>query len=147
MEKQTWLGNMKDIFVFSIFLFTMKNETVLPLLWFAVFCFLNSSLLWAWIVTISQIKFNAWLYRVSSFKTKLSRKSTRKVWSILKNLQKQRFRGVLRKRCSENMRQIYRRTPMPNCNFNKVALQLYWNHTSVWVFSSKFAAYFQNSFS
>ena len=29
---------------------------------------------------------------------------------------------VLRKRCSENMQQIYRRTPMPKCDFNKVAL-------------------------
>ena len=26
-------------------------------------------------------------------------------------------------------------------------LQLYWNHTSAWVFSCKFAAYFQNTFS
>ena len=31
--------------------------------------------------------------------------------------------------------------------FNKVALQLYWNHTSALVFSCKFAAYFQNTFS
>ena len=66
--------------------------------------------------------------------------------SWLKNVQKQPFRGVLLKRCSENMQQIYRRTPMPKCNFNKVALQLYWNRTSVWVFSCKFAAYFQNTF-
>ena len=35
---------------------------------------------------------------------------------------------------------------MPKCEFNKVAKQLYWNHTSAWVFSSKFAAYFQNTF-
>ena len=27
------------------------------------------------------------------------------------------------KRCSENMQQIYRRTPMPKCDFNKVAKQ------------------------
>ena len=27
--------------------------------------------------------------------------------------------------CSENMQQIYRRMPMPKCNFNKVAKQLY----------------------
>ena len=38
---------------------------------------------------------------------------------------KQPSRGVPRKRCSENMPQIYRRTPMPKCDFNKVALQLY----------------------
>ena len=56
-------------------------------------------------------------------------------------------RGVLRKICSENMQQIYRRTPMPKCNFNKVVLELYWNCTSAWVFSCKFAAYFQNTFS
>ena len=59
--------------------------------------------------------------------------------------QKQPSRGVLRKRCPENMQQIYR-TPMPKCNFNKVALQLYQNHTSAWMFSCKFAAYFQNIF-
>ena len=53
------------------------------------------------------------------------------------NVQKQPFRGVLRKRCSENMQQIYMRTPMPKCDFN----------TSAWVFSCKFAAYFQNTFS
>ena len=51
------------------------------------------------------------------------------------------------KRCSENMHQIYSRTRMPNCDFNKVTKQLYWNDTSAWVFSCKFAAYFQNTFS
>ena len=34
---------------------------------------------------------------------------------------KQPLRGVFKKRCSENMQQIYRRTPMPKCDFNKVA--------------------------
>ena len=33
--------------------------------------------------------------------------------------------GVPRKRYSENIQQIYRRTPMPRCDFNKVASQLY----------------------
>ena len=33
-------------------------------------------------------------------------------------------RGILRKRCSENMQQIYR-TRILKCNFNKVAKQLY----------------------
>ena len=44
-----------------------------------------------------------------------------------KNLkrQKQLSRGVLGKRCFENMQQIYRRTPMLKCDFNKVANQLY----------------------
>ena len=36
--------------------------------------------------------------------------------------QKQPSRGVLRKRCSENTRQIYWRKPMLKCDFNKVAL-------------------------
>ena len=39
--------------------------------------------------------------------------------------QKQPSKGVLSKRCSENMQQINRITPMPKCDFNKVALQLY----------------------
>ena len=60
-------------------------------------------------------------------------------------IQKQPPKGVPRKRCSENMQQIYRRPPMPKCDFNKVAKQLYWNSTSAWVFSCKFAAYFQNT--
>ena len=50
---------------------------------------------------------------------------------------------LLRKDNSKNMQQIYRRRPMPKCGFNKVAL----NHTSAWVFSCKFATYFQNTFS
>ena len=38
------------------------------------------------------------------------------------------------------------RTPMLKCDFNKAALQIYWNHTSAWVFSCKSAAYFQNTY-
>ena len=60
--------------------------------------------------------------------------------------QQQPPRGVPRNWCSENMQQIYRRTPMPKCDFNKVALQLYWNYTSAWLFSCKFLVYFQNTF-
>ena len=66
--------------------------------------------------------------------------------TILK-IQKQPPRGILRKRFSENMQQIYRRTTLPKCDFNKVAKQLYWNRTSAWVFSCKLAAYFQKNFS
>ena len=32
---------------------------------------------------------------------------------------------ALRKRCSKNMQQIYRRTIMTKCDFDKVAKQLY----------------------
>ena len=52
--------------------------------------------------------------------------------------QKQPSRGVLLKRCSEKMQQIYRRTPMPKCDLL--------NHASAWVFSRKFTACFQNTF-
>ena len=33
------------------------------------------------------------------------------------HFQKQPFRGALKKSCSENMQQIYRRTPKPKCEF------------------------------
>ena len=46
-------------------------------------------------------------------------------------IQKQPPRGILKKRCSENMQQIYRRTPMPKCdsiklqsNFIEITLRL-----------------------
>ena len=59
-------------------------------------------------------------------------------------LQKQPSRGVLRKMCPENAQKIYRKTPMPKCDFNKVAKQ---NRTLAWVFSYRLAVYFQNTFS
>ena len=40
-------------------------------------------------------------------------------------IQKQPHRGVHKKRCSENVQQIYRRTPIPKCDFNKVAKHFY----------------------
>ena len=52
---------------------------------------------------------------------------------IYLNWQKQSFRGVLRKRCSENMQQTYK-------------LSINWTRFSAWVFSCKFIAYFQNHF-
>ena len=39
------------------------------------------------------------------------------------SFQKKPSRGVLRKECSENMQQMYRRTPMLKCDFNKLALE------------------------
>ena len=45
--------------------------------------------------------------------------------NVLLSARKQPFIGVLKKSCSENMQQIYRRAPMPKCDFNKVAKQLY----------------------
>ena len=46
-------------------------------------------------------------------------------------IQKQPSRGLLEERCSKNMQQIYRRTPMPKCDFNK---QLHRNRSSAWVY-------------
>ena len=63
------------------------------------------------------------------------------------SVQKQPPRGVLKKRCSKNMQEIYRKTPIQKRDLNTVAKQLYWNPTSAWVFSCKFTAYFQNIFS
>ena len=59
---------------------------------------------------------------------------------------KQPSRAVLRKRCSENMQQIYKKTLMPNCDFNKLAKQLYRNCISAWLFCYKFGVYFKNIF-
>ena len=61
---------------------------------------------------------------------------------IIVKIQKQPPRGVPRKRCSGNMQQSDRRTPMPKCDFNKLVLQLYWNHTSAWVFPCEFSSEF-----
>ena len=41
-------------------------------------------------------------------------------------IQKQPFRGVLRKRCSKNVQQIHKRTPMSKCDFSKVAKHEYY---------------------
>ena len=43
----------------------------------------------------------------------------------MNTIHRQPCRGVLRKRCSENMKQIYRRTPIPKCDFNKAAFDYY----------------------
>ena len=73
------------------------------------------------------------------------------LWTLKREVkcfyQEQQSRGVHIKRFSKNMQQIYRMTSLPTCDFNKVAKQIYWNHTVAWVFFCKLAAYFQNTFS
>ena len=69
------------------------------------------------------------------------------IWTLVCKVKKQPSRDVSKKMCSENIQQPHRRIPIPKGFFNKVALQLYLNRTSIWVFSCKFAAYFQNTFS
>ena len=57
--------------------------------------------------------------KVTNFKTKSC--TQRDLLAPESNNQKQPSRGVLGKSCSKNMHQIYRRTPMPKCDFNKIA--------------------------
>ena len=66
------------------------------------------------------------------------------IGSFNSKLQQQLSRGVLRKKCSENMQQIYRRILIPKCDFNNVALQFYWNCTTTWVFFCKFWCIFSD---
>ena len=74
-----------------------------------------------------------------------------KAWNFTKNQLYHRYfddrssppLGVLIKRCSENMQLIYKRTPIPKCDFNKVVKF----NILAGVFLYKFAAYFQNTFS
>ena len=47
------------------------------------------------------------------------------VFKFKNSQQKQLPREVSRKRCSKNMQQIYKKTPMLKCEINKVAKQLY----------------------
>ena len=60
------------------------------------------------------------IYKVRQLRClKLRMKCLQKVLLIFlrKKLQKQPSRGALKKSCSENMQQIYRRTPMLKCDF------------------------------
>ena len=98
----------------------------------------------AWLMIFKKLMYVGWFLRQNLVKKTENIICT---WTLVKwissrIIQKQPTIGVLRKRCSANMQQIYRRIPMPKCDFNNVALQLYWNHNSAWVFSCKFAAYF-----
>ena len=49
-----------------------------------------------------------------------------------KAIQRQPYIGVLIKRCSENKQEIYRRTNVPKCDFNKVALQNSDSYEHLW---------------
>ena len=66
----------------------------------------------------------------------------KKPTNIFSMIQKQPSKGAPRKRCSENMQQIYKRTPKLKYDFNKVAKHLYWNRTLAWMFSCIFSEHF-----
>ena len=53
-------------------------------------------------------------------------------------MQKPPFRGVLRKRCSENMQQIYKRTPMPKCDFSATLLKSHFSMGVLHIFRTPF---------
>ena len=56
----------------------------------------------------------------------VTKKKVKFIWIHFNYFQKQLPRGVLKKRYSENMLQIYRRAPMPKCDFNKVAKHFFY---------------------
>ena len=124
-----------------------ENACILVKFWkFMFFCFENLKL---W--TVKLLDFSGGIYMVKHFLVRLQMQYLEqrviKILSLIFQIisiinSEAATQSVLRKRCSENMQQIYRRTPMPKCDSNKVAKQLYWNHTSEWMFSCKFAACF-----
>ena len=58
-------------------------------------------------------------------------------------LKKQPPRGVLEKRCSEYVQQVYRRTPMPECGFRTLQNAFFQEH--LWTAASALRSnFFQN---
>ena len=53
--------------------------------------------------------------------------------------------GFLMGECSGSMRRVCGVASVPKYDFNKVAIQLFWGHTSAWEFSYEFAVYFQGT--
>ena len=103
---------------------------------------------------IDRLTANNTIYRDSLYLTEFSYFNLSEFSECFYSLNTWWFFNVIRSNSPEvfwgNMQQMYRRTPMPKGDFDKVAKvakQLHWNHTSAWVFSCKFAAYFQDMFS
>ena len=66
--------------------------------------------------------------------------------TITENFQIYKYKSKMNKSYL-SMQQIYRRTPMPKCDFNKVVKQLYWYRTSAGVFSCSLLPFFRKPFS
>ena len=64
----------------------------------------------------AQLQLPFYRFKSVRWKWRLWWRKCRYCWTA----QKQPSRGVLKKSCSENMQQIFRRIPVPKCNFNKV---------------------------
>ena len=62
-----------------------------------------------------------WLIDFQRF---LSNMHSRNMSVLSIQCKKHPFRGVLIKRCSENMQQIYKRTPIPKCDSNFIEITL-----------------------
>ena len=65
----------------------------------------------------------------------------------IRNVQKQPFKAVLTKVVLKICAKFTGERPCRSTISIKLKKQLYWNYTSTWLFSFKFAAYFQNTFS
>ena len=79
----------------------------------------------------NKIKFKSilqWYFLSLLLKVVLRKPSPRMMFSCSEksiSAQKKPSRVVLKKRCFESIQQIYRRTPMSKCDFNKISKQLY----------------------
>ena len=104
------LGKLFSVFGLSWVCFCSYSQSL--------FCKWNSTKTWAlkiYILTCDLVSETCLKHKYGNFP----------LWkSFDLSLQKQPSRGVLSKSCSENMQQIYRKTPTPKCDFNKVAKQL-----------------------
>ena len=78
------------------------------------FCFAQYPVNFSWVY--SREDTIVWIHsqNVVTPKNYIAIQSSRRIIQI----QKQPFKDVLKKKCSENMQQIYRRTPMQKCDFN-----------------------------
>ena len=114
---------MYFVFYFSCILFSNKNISLGNMKYYLIIMKLKVNIwkshlpksicLLPWIIDIVNSVFQ-YLY-IKQFSWTL------RSCTYLLEMQKHPSRGFLRKNCSENMQQIYRRTSMLKCDFNKVA--------------------------
>ena len=102
-----WSVEPNKIFVRTLFVFDSCYISLLNELFFIL------SIRSAWVPLLDDFTFQFTSLVVISL-------SIIKFKSAVLFIQMQPFRSVLGKRCSENMQQIYRKTLIPKCDFNKV---------------------------
>ena len=124
---------------FFIKYFLSKSEQIPSFLWTCLHeIILNKKFHFFWID--SNISYKAHLFRDCSYFQKRPPELLKKI--VLRNFAKSTgkylcqslfFNKVADPTKWSNTLKEFVGTPMPKCDFNKVALQLYWNHTSAWV--------------